>query len=130
MNSIDQPLRREDAIDLRDVDLFPPREVPPEDLRVASLLLVVHLFVNGGMKLVEGSLPIHTSDQVRIAFESSSDSAKHQYVKVDLIVNGRALHLDCDRLPRAQLRAMNLSQARRRDRHVFEAVKDVFDLCS
>ena len=73
----DQVAGRKRVVDLRHIDLFPLDEVLAERLGVARLLLVVHLFGDGRVKLIERPLPIYSANQVRVAFEHARDSSQH-----------------------------------------------------
>src|SRR5215813_12587863 len=98
----DQLLSGKDRIDLRNIHFFPFGEVSSEDFRVFGLLFVIHLFVDGGMKGIKRALPVHSTHEIWVSFESSSYSAQHRYIKADLVVNPGSLNLDRDYLSRLQ----------------------------
>jgi hypothetical protein len=91
-----------------------------EQREVARLLPVVELAQQALAEFVEHFRKVLAPAGLGMAVEEGRDLAEHLEILADASLDVGALHLDRDRPAVAQLRAMDLTERGRRDRHVLE----------
>ena len=110
------PRGRERVVDLRHVDARVGGQAGGDRVRVARLDPEVELLAQPATELTHQVAHVVLGTPRRAGLDDLAELLEHREVDLDLLVEARALHLHDHRRAVGQLRAVHLTDRRRRDR--------------